>query len=164
MRVVGSLLILTSLATGPVSTAKFSVDGVRSVALATLVTVQPRNGAPAYSWLRVYFYSSATAADRAKASSPRDLTKTNWSAVLQLTVDKAGTVWQVDLSLPGHTCTIAASDGEARDVLQMFQFDEKRVRIRGQGSHVCDMRSLKMADQAFEWDVDLDVPVAKVTP
>src|SRR5262252_2391859 len=112
MRVVGSLLILTSLTTGSVSSARFSADGVRVFPSATLATAQPRNGAPAYSWLRVYFYSSATAADRAKVSSPRDLTRTNWSAVLQLTIDRAGTVWQIDLSLPGHTCTIAASDDE----------------------------------------------------
>jgi hypothetical protein len=91
------------------------------------------------------------------------LTRSNWSAVLQLTVDQEGTVWQVDLSLPGHTCTIAASDVEARDVLQMFQFDGQRVRLRGQGSHVCDMRSLRIANQTFEWDVDLDVLVANIT-
>jgi hypothetical protein len=164
MRVIGNFLILVSLATGPVSSARFSVDGLRSAPSATLATVQPRNGAPTYSWLRVYFYASATAADRAKTSSARDLTRSNWSAVLQLTLDKEGTVWQVDLSLPGHTCTIAASDGEARDLLQLFQFDGKRVRLRGRGSHVCDMRSLRMANQTFEWDVDLDVPVANITP
>jgi hypothetical protein len=115
MRVIGNFLILISLASGPVSSARFSVDGVPSAPSATLATLQPRNGAPTYSWLRVYFYTSATATDRAKASNPRDLTRSNWSAILQLTVDKEGTVWQVDLSLPGHTCTIAASDVEARD-------------------------------------------------
>ena len=164
MRVVGSLVILTSLTTGPVSTARFSVDGVTSVPTVTLATAQPRNGAQEYSWLRIFFYSAATAADRAKASNPRDLTKTNWSAVLQLTVDKGGTVWQVDLSLPGHTCTIAASDGEARGLLQVFRYDGKSVRLRAQGSHVCDMRSLRTANRTFEWDVDLDVPVASVPP
>lgn len=164
MRVVSFLLILTSLATGPVSSARFSVDGVPSTPSATLATIQPRNGAPTYSWLRVYFYASATAADRAKASNLRELTKTNWSAVFQLTVDTSGTVWQIDLSLPGHTCTIAASDGEAKTVLQMFQLDGNHVRLRSRGAHVCDMRSLRIADQRFEWDVDLDVPVANTTP
>jgi hypothetical protein len=42
--------------------------------------------------------------------------------------------------------------------------DGKRVRLPGQGSHVCDMRSLRIANQTFEWDVDLDVPVANITP
>jgi len=164
MRLVGTLLILISVAPGPAWTARFSVDDVTSVPSATLATVQPRNGAPTYSWLRVYFYPSATAARRAEASTPRDLTKTDWSAVLQLTVDKGGTVWQVDLSLPGHTCTIAASDGEARNALQIFQFDGTRLRLRGRGSHICDLRSLRIANQTFEWDVDLDVPVANITP
>src|SRR5262245_56884470 len=144
MRIGACFLILAAVATEPVSTARFSVDGVTSMPSATLATVQPRNGAPTYSWLRVYFYASAAATDRAKASSPRDLTNTNWSAVLQLTVDKEATVWQVDLSVPGHTCTVAASDGEARDILQMFQFDGARLRLRSRGSHVCDMRSLKV--------------------
>jgi hypothetical protein len=161
MRVLGTFLILLPLAAGPVSSARFSVDGLPS---ATLATLQARNGAPNDSWIRIYFYASAKAADRANASSARDLTRSKWSAVLQLTVDTEGTVWQVDLSLPGHTCTIAASDGEARDVLQIFQFDGKRVRLRGRGSHVCDLRSLKVADQTFEWDVDLGVPVATITP
>jgi hypothetical protein len=49
MRVVVSFLIPISLATGPVSTARFSVDGVRSVPSTTLATIQPRNGAPTYS-------------------------------------------------------------------------------------------------------------------
>ncbi len=163
MRIVGSLLILASLATGPGATARFSIDGVTSAPLATLATVQPRNGAPTYSWLRVYFYASAAAANQARAASARDLTKTNWSAVLQLTVDTSGTVWQVDLSLPGHTCTIAESNVEARKVLQTFQFDGKHVRLRGQGSRVCDLRSLQIPNQTFEWDVDLDVPVTKIT-
>ena len=163
MRLVTTLLILTSVAPGPMGTARFSVDGVTSVPLATRATVQPRNGAPTYSWLRVYFYSSGAAAARAEASTPRDLTKTNWSAVLQLTVDKGGTVWQVDLSLPGHTCTIAASDGEARSALQIFQFDGTRVRLRSHGSHICDLRTLRIANQTFEWDVDVDVPVANIT-
>jgi hypothetical protein len=164
MRLVASLVILASVYTGPASTARFSVDGVTSLPTPTLATVEPRNGAPSYSWLRVYFYASAEAANRARAASPRELTKTNWSAVLQLTVDKERIVWQVDLSLPGHTCTIAASDGEARNVLQMFQFDGTRVRLQSRGSHVCDMRSLKIANQTFEWNVDLDLPVANSAP
>jgi len=73
-------------------------------------------------------------------------------------------VWQVDLSLPGHTCTIAESDREARGALQMFQFDGRRVRLRGRGTHACDMRSLRIPNQTFEWDIDVDVPVTNVTP
>jgi len=161
---MGNVLIVVSLAVGLVTTGRFSVDGVSSTSIAVVATAQPRNAAPGYSWLRIFFYSSTAAADRAKASRAADLTRTNWSAVLQLTVDKAGTVWQVDLSLPGHTCTIAESDREARGALQMFQFDGRRVRLRGRGTHACDMRSLRIPNQTFEWDIDVDVPVTNITP
>ena len=161
---MGNFLIAISLATGLVTTGRFAVDGASSTANAVVATVQPRTAAPGYSWLRVFFYSSAPAADRAKGSRADDLTRTNWSAVVQVTVDKAGTVWQVDVSLPGHTCTIAESDREARAALPMFQFDGRRLRLQGRGTHVCDGRALRIPSQTFEWDIDVDVPVANVTP
>jgi hypothetical protein len=152
------------LAMASVSTATFTVDGVATRPRAAVATIQPRTGAPGYSWLRIFFYPSAAAADRAAATHGRDLTKTTWSAVLQFTVDKAGTIWQIDLSVPGHTCTIAETDRDAKAALQEFQLDRRSVRLRGMGKHVCDMRSLKIPDQTFQWDVDLDLPLATVTP
>jgi hypothetical protein len=101
-----------------------------------------------------------TADDHASATKGHiESIKAKWSAVLQLTVDAHSNVWQVDLSLPGHTCTIAESDREAKNALQEFQFDGKHVRLRGRGSQVCDMRSLGIPNQTFQWDVDLDSPV-----
>ena len=85
--------------------------------------------------------------------------RTGWAAVLQLTVDKNRTVWQIDLSLPGHTCTIAASDRDARNALQEFQFDGSRLRVKGKGSHDCDMTSRQVPSQRFEWDIDFETSV-----
>ena len=90
-------------------------------------------GAQGYRWLRVHFYSypltpsDAAAAMKgnieslehrwkAMAGTPAEYNVSN--AVLQLGVDKDGKVWQVDLSVPGHACTVAASDKEAHAMLQ----------------------------------------------
>lgn len=79
-------------------------------------------------------------------------------------VDKNRTVWQIDLSLPGHTCTIAASDRDARNALQEFQFDGSRLRLKGKGSHDCDMTSPGNPRQRFEWDIDFETSVIKRGP
>jgi hypothetical protein len=154
--------ILTIAAIGYGSTARFSVDGSTSTASTTVTVIQPRPGAPGYSWLRIYFYSSPlTADDLASARKGRvDEIKAKWGAVLQLTLDKDSNVWQVDLALPGHTCTIAASDREAKSAIQEFHFDGRHVRLRGMGSHTCDMRFTQIPNQTFEWNIDVDSAVA----
>ena len=126
-----------------------------------MATIQPRTGSPGYSWLRIYFYGSALSPDDSMAAAKGRVgsIKEKWSAVLQLTVDKDSNVWQVDLALPGHTCTVAESDREAKNALPAFRFDGRRLLLRSTGSHVCDMKSLGIPNQTFEWGVDLDIPV-----
>jgi hypothetical protein len=87
-----------------------------------------------------------------------------WSAVLQLTLDRGSHVWQIDLSLPGHTCTVVESDRDAALVMSEFSFDGGHLRLRSQSSHVCDMPTLHVPRQSFEWNVDLDVSVVAGAP
>lgn len=161
MRFLCTSTLLAAVAVGSVQTAKFSVDGVTRTPSTIVATIQPRTAASGYSWLRVYFYSSSLpASERANAASGRVASiRTRWTAVLQFTVDKNSTVWQIDLSLPGHTCTIAESDRDARNALQEFQYEGGRLRVRGKGFHVCDMASLGIPNQRFDWDVDFETPV-----
>lgn len=161
MRFPWTSTLLAAVAIGSAQPAKFSVDGVARTPATIVATIQPRTAAPGYSWLRVYFYSSSlpaseheNAADRRVASIPTD-----WTAALQFTVDKNSTVWQIDLSLPGHTCTIAESDRDARYALQEFEYRDGHLRVRGKGFHVCDMTSLGIPNQRFEWDVDFETAV-----
>ena len=153
--ILGFVLLL-----GP---ARFSVDGAVTTASTTVATIEPRSAAPGYSWLRVYFYSAPLpVADARQAAEGRiDAVKTRWSAVLQMTLDSAAHVWQIDLALPGHTCTIAESDREAARVLQDFQFDGQHVRMKAAGSHVCDVPSLGLPRQTFAWAVDIASPVVE---
>ena len=156
------------------TTARFAVDRTVLALSSAVATIEPRLNAPGYRWLRVYFYAfPLTPADvaeatrgsvaslerrwQSKADHPAEYNVSN--AVLQFGVDKDGRVWQVDLSIPGHGCTIAGSDREARAALQDYQFDGRRLRLKAKGSHVCDINARGVANPTFTWDVDLSLPV-----
>jgi hypothetical protein len=152
--------MLMAVIVSQVQTAKFGVDGVTTTPSIIVATVEPRTGAPGYAWIRVYFYSSLAGGERANAAKGLvESIRTSWAAALQFTVDKTSTVWQVDLSLPGHMCTIAESDGDARKAFQDFLYDGRRLRLRGRGTHVCVMTSVGAPNRKFEWDVDFETAV-----
>jgi hypothetical protein len=154
--------------------ATFSVDR-QSLSLTTAIaTIEPSRMAPSYSWLRVYFYSFApTAGDvaeatrgsvasmdrrwQSKSSNPSEYNSSR--AVLQLTVDKDHRITQADLSLPGHTCTVASTASELGAFAQSFVLDANRVRLASKNAYVCDMTSTGSGKQSFAWNVDVDVPV-----
>jgi hypothetical protein len=154
--------------------ANFSVSE-NAMSLSTAVaTIEPRLGAPGYSWLRIYFYSfSVTADDLAgvqkgdtgsldqkwnkMASNPKDYN--NSRAVIQLSVDKNAKVWQVDMSIPGYACTIAPFEQDVKNFLQEYQFDGKKLRLKSKGSYTCDMKFMGKANPKFSWDIDLNAAV-----
>ena len=156
------------------TTAKFFVNNTAMSLSTAVATIEPRLGAPGYSWLRIHFYSFPVAADdivgilkgdtssmdkkwNKLASNPTDYN--NGNAVLQFSLDKDLKVWQVDMSVPGHGCTIAPFEQDVKNFLQDYQFDGKNLRLKSKGSYVCDMKSMGMADQKFGWDVDLNTQV-----
>lgn len=154
--------------------AKFSVDD-NAMALSTAIaTIEPRLGAPGYSWLRISFYSFPVAADdfagvvkgdttsmdrkrSKKASNPKDYNSSY--ALIQLSVDQSSKVWQVDMSVPGHGCTIAPFEQDVKTFLQEYHFDGRRLRLKSKGSYVCDMKFMGVPNQRFGWDIDLDTTV-----
>jgi hypothetical protein len=181
-----ALFVTGSALSGPASIdpnsfrtrANFSVDN-NAMSLSTAVaTIEPRLGAPGYSWLRITFYSFPVTADdiagvmkgdtvsmerkrTQKASNPKDYNSSR--AVIQLSVDQNSKVWQVDMSVPGHACTIAPFEPEVKAFLQDYQFDGKNLRLKSKGSYVCDLKSMGIPNQKFSWDIDLNTAVfAKV--
>ena len=156
------------------TSASFSVDG-NAMSLSTAVaTIEPRLGAPGYSWLRISFYSFPVAAEDIppvmkgdvssmdkkrtnKASNPKDYNSSY--AFLQLSVDKDSRVWQVDISVPGHGCTVAPFEKDVKNFLQEYQFDGKNLRLKSKGSYECDMKFMGIPNQKFGWDVNLNTPV-----
>jgi len=156
------------------TSANFSVDNAAMSLSTAVATIEPRLGAPGYSWLRIYFYSFPVAADdiagilkgdtgsmdkkwNSKASNPKDYNTSR--AVLQFSVDKNSTVWQVDMSVPGHACTIAPFEPDVKTFLQAYQFDGKNLRLKSKGSYVCDMKFMGIPNQKFGWDIDLNTTV-----
>jgi hypothetical protein len=154
--------------------ANFSVDNDAMSLSTAVATIEPRLGAPGYSWLRIYFYSFPVAADdmtgivkgsvgsmdkkwNGKASNPKDYNASR--AVIQLSVDQSYKVWQADMSVPGHACTIAPFEPDVKAFLQEYQFDGKNLRLKSKGSYVCDMKSMGIPNQKFSWDVDLKTAV-----
>jgi hypothetical protein len=159
--------------------ATFSVDNSVSSLTTAIATIEARRGAPGYSWVRINFYSFPVSAEdlagaqkgnvesmdkkwMKKSANPKDYNSSN--AVVQLTVDKDFKVTQVDMAVPGHTCTIAPSDPEVKNFLQRYQFDGKNLKLKSKGSYVCDMKFMGIPNQKFSWDMDLSIPVFEKMP
>jgi hypothetical protein len=154
--------------------AKFSVDDAASSLVSAVATVEARRGAPGYSWLRIYFYAFPPDADdiagamkgsvqsmerKWQATSVRPSEYNTSHAVIQLTIDKDARITQVDMSIPGHTCTIAPFEPDVRKFAQDYRFDGGRLQLKAKGAHLCDMAFMRIPNQNFVWDVDVDIPV-----
>jgi hypothetical protein len=156
------------------TSARFSVDNLAMSLSTAVATIEPRLGAPGYSWLRISFYSFPVAADdiagimkgdtgsmdkkwNQKASNPKDYNSSY--AFIQLSVDQNSKVWQVDMAVPGHACTIAPYEQDVKNFLQNYQFDGKKLTLKSKGSYDCDMKFMGIPNQKFGWDIDLNADV-----
>jgi hypothetical protein len=154
--------------------ANFSVDNNAMSLSSAVATIEPRLGAPGYSWIRISFYSFPVVTDdiagimkgdtgsmdkkwNKKASNPKDYN--NSYAVIQLSVDKNSKVWQVDMSVPGHSCSIAPFEQDVKTFLQDYQFDGKNLKLKSKGSYVCDMKFMGIPNPKFGWEIDLNTVV-----
>ena len=152
--------------------ANFSIDNNAMPLSTAVATIEPRLGAPGYSWLRISFYSFPVAADDIAGilkgdTSSMDKKRNNKAgnsynnsyAFMQLSVDQNSKVWQVDMSVPGHGCTIAPFEQEVKLFLQDYQFDGKNLRLKSKGSYVCDMKFMGIPNAKFGWDINLNTEV-----
>ena len=159
--------------------AVFSIDEDAMTLTSVAAAIEPRPGAPGYSGVQTSFYAfKFTAADIAGAVKGRvESMDAKWTrtasdpkvynhsyAFIQLTVDKDRKVTQVDLSVPGHGCTIAGSAAAAAKALPGYQFDGKRLMLKGKGSFICDMSFMKSPNRTYGWDLDLNIPVFEKVP
>ena len=141
--------------------AVFSIDKDAVVLKNVVATIEPRLGAAGYSWLRLRFYPfrlSAAQIDAAMKGHFESI-ESKWGAVFQLGVDKNFTVWQIDMAVPGNTCTVAPDEPQVKSALQEYRLDGKRLRLKSKGSFVCEMNSRGIPNRRYGWELDLDVPV-----
>jgi hypothetical protein len=157
------------------TSAQFAVDNNHLSLSSVIATIEPRLGASGYSWVRIHFYSFPPAVGDMAGIVRGDLTSMDkkWekladrhdnsynlsNAIIQLSVDKDYKVWQADMAVPGHGCTVAPFEKDVKNFLQDYRFDGKNLRLKTKGSYVCDMKSMKIPDQTFTWDIDLTIPV-----
>ena len=153
---------------------KFGVNSASFVLSTVVATIEARPGVTGYSWLRIYFYSFPPAADDLNAIANGNVAsmEAKWTklagkdnsyntshAVIQLSVDKDSKVWQVDMSIPGHSCTIAPFEPDVRSLLQDYRFDGGSLRLKSKGTHLCDTSFNNAPNEKFEWDIDLNTRV-----
>jgi len=139
-----------------------------------VATIAPRFGAPGYSWLYIEFYSFAPlpgdVVELSKGSTKSmqgrwyktaadPVAYNKGHAGLKLTLDKGFSVGQVDMDIPGHSCTVVESRQDIEAFSRDYHFDGKQLRLKSRGSFVCDMTSMGGGKPKFSWDVDVNIPV-----
>src|SRR5579859_3234461 len=189
LRIIPSIIVLALIpaAINPApqtsafqTSAKLSVDK-DFLSLSSAVAIREERKYPAgYAWVRIHFYPfPMTPADIAAARTGDVLSldkqvnrnsydpKVHTSAygVIQLSIDKDFKVWQVDMSVPGHSCTIAPFEKDVHSFLQTYHYDGKNLRLKSKGSYVCDLKAVGAGDQTYKWDIDVALPVLeKLSP
>lgn len=72
-------------------------------------------------------------------------------------------VLQVDMSLPGYTCTIAPFEEEIEAFFQDFRLENDRLRLSSKGSIECLKGYTEPPHTLYEWKFDVDLPVYTLT-
>ncbi len=160
--------------------ASLSVDNTAITLSSAVAITEARNYPAGYSWVRIHFYAfPLTPGDVASAKSGNvqsldqkanknsfdPKTHTSSHGRIQLSVDKDFKVWQVDMSIPGHGCTIAPYEKDVQSFLQTYHYDGKNLRLKSKGSFICDLKSVGAGEKIYKWDIDVTLPVfEKPTP
>jgi hypothetical protein len=121
------------------TSANLSVDGTALTLTSAVAITEEGKYPPGYSWVRLHFYSfpltsediaaaqtgNAEPLDRKSNKNSYDPKIHNGSyGVIQFSVDKDFKVWQVDMSIPGHACTVASSEKDVQSFLQTCHYDD----------------------------------------
>lgn len=86
----------------------------------------------------------------------REYNSYRWGAVT-LFVDETMKIWQVNMSLRGHACTVAWKPDELKAWNEGFRYDGTRATLKSFGTYLCDIPGGEAT--TYHWEFDLDVPV-----
>jgi hypothetical protein len=159
--------------------ANLSVDTAALTLSSAVAIAEDRKYPAGYSWVRIHFYAFPLTPDDIAAAKTgntdaldQKANKTSYDpkihttsrGVIQLSVDQGFKVWQVDMSIPGHACTIAPFEKDVQSFLQTYHYDGKNLRLKSKGSYVCDLKAVRAGEQAYKWDIDVTLPVFQKPP
>ena len=170
--------------------AKFSLDNsaaegkcclpahLTSSLSSAVATIEPPKGPMRYSWVEINFYSfSFTRQDVAAARSGNtELLNKKWKAMddpqafnqgwasIQLALDAQLRIQQVNMLVPGYSCTVAILERDLTNFVQEYKFDGTTLRLKSKGSYLCDMKAQGLGTPKFGWDVDLTTTVFAKAP
>ena len=159
--------------------ANLSVDTTEVILSSAVAIAEARNYPAGYSWVRIHFYAFPLTSDDIAAAKIGDVhsldqkanknsfdpkNRTSSHGTIQLSVDKDFKVWQVDMSIPGHGCTIAPYEKDVQSFLQTYHYDGKNLRLKSKGSFICDLKSVGAGEKTYKWDIDVTLPVFQKPP
>lgn len=170
--------------------AKFSLDNsdaegkcclpahLTSSLSSAVATIEPPKGPMRYSLVEINFYSfSFTRQDATAARSGNtELLDKKWKAMdnaqafnqgwasIQLALDANSQIQQVNMRVPGYSCTVAIIERDLRNFAQEYKFDGKTLRLKSKGSYLCDMKAQGLGTPTFGWDINLTTTVFAKAP
>lgn len=150
------------------TTANFSVDSSQKPMQSVIALVEDH---PIYSnthqWLTMNFYAFTPNKDELIQATKGDIKPiekrvsesdnyNDSNAKLILSIEKATKqVTQVDLAVPGYTCTVASTADELKKFSEHFILKDDTVTLKNSGSYTCNMGK----NIQFTWQVDVHTPV-----
>ena len=127
-----------------------------------------------YQWVILNFYAFSLSPENIKSASSGDLAPlekrryegdttfyNNSNAKIILTVDtESRHITQVDMAVPGYTCTVAWRPQELERFEQDFIYAANHIKLKNTNAYSCDMGQKKVL---YKWDINVDLPIFRVT-
>ena len=163
-----AMLVITGSANAGMTDTKFAVDGTMINPVSNVSYVEEGMQGTHKFFLEFYAFPMNSQEEKDAALGNKDIIRNKMprtengvdaynrsNAKLIVTVSEDyKTIYQVDMAIPGYTCTIAQYTNKAPDFAQAYSFDGKIIHLVSKGSNTCFGGKHK-----FFWSVNLTAPV-----
>lgn len=155
--------------------AQFSVNGDAMPMASVFVTQEDRPlYGPKYQWVTLNFYAFSLTKENIASANQGDMQPitqrtyggteiTNASfynhsnAKIILSIDSVNSqITQVDMSVPGYSCTVAWKPEDLKKFSQNFAYKKDGIKIKSKGSYSCELAG---KPTLFAWDFSVDTPI-----
>lgn len=76
------------------------------------------------------------------------------TATFYMTVNSDGKIQQMDISVPGTTCTVAWREDDLNKYIQDSSVTQTHISLKTSGEYECDS-----VHKTFKWNLDIDAPL-----